>query len=211
LKMKMAIIFGVSHMLVGICLKGLNFIYFKKYAYLFMEVLPEFLILGCTFGYLGFMIVYKWCINWSNVNSQQPPVLLTTMTDFFLHPTTPTSPPLYNGQIPVQLTLFIIAVVAIPVLLIPTPIYKIIEHLIKKKRGQPNVTSSKDIQYSKVDQHPPSTEPSTKVQEIKIEKYLEHDTATTTTTTEQQPPVKKRIKKKKKVLTDTKRNLIIKK
>jgi len=132
LKMKMAIILGVTHMLIGVCLKILNFIHFKKYAFIFMEAIPEFLILGCTFGYLCFMIIYKWCINWPSVNAA-PPILLTTMTDFFLHPTSPTSPPLYNGQITVQLTLFVIAIIAIPVLLISTPLYKIIAHFLKKE------------------------------------------------------------------------------
>lgn len=137
LKMKMAIVFGVTHMLVGVCLKMTNFYYFRKYAYLFMEGLPELIILGLTFGYLAFMIVYKWCVNWIGLNLPAP-ALLTTMTDFFLHPTTANQPPLYPGQIYVQMTFLIMAICAIPVLLIPTPVYKWVEYMMKK-RHEPNI------------------------------------------------------------------------
>jgi len=132
LKMKMAIIFGVCHMLTGTVLKFLNMLHFRQYALVFMEAIPEFLMLSCSFGYLCFMIIYKWCINWSVVNAPAPD-LLKTMTDFFLHFADPINPGLYGGQQYVQVTLLIIVAISVPCLLIPTPIYEILKHYMGGK------------------------------------------------------------------------------
>jgi len=133
-KMKMAIIFGVCHMLTGTVIKFFNFLNFRQYAFVFMEAIPEFIILGFSFGYLCFMIIYKWCINWQ-ANAAVAPDLLRTMTDYFLHFADPINPELYGGQQWVQNTLLLLCVISVPVLLIPSPIYHIVEHYIKVARG----------------------------------------------------------------------------
>lgn len=132
LKMKMAIIFGVTHMLTGTVLKFFNFLHFKQYAFIFMEAIPEFLILSCSFGYLCFMIIYKWCINWQAANAVAPD-LLKTMSDFFLHFADPITDKLYAGQQYVQITLLVICAISVPLLLIPTPVYHIVSHYVFKK------------------------------------------------------------------------------
>jgi len=123
----MAIVFGVSHMMIGMVINLLNKLYEKNYASIFCECIPEFLLLGCTFGYLSFMIIFKWCINWNGLGLA-PPDLLNTMSLFFLSPSTANNPPLYNGQIPVQITLLSLAILAIPWLLITYPAYEISVH-----------------------------------------------------------------------------------
>lgn len=60
LKMKMAIVIGVIHMVFGILLKGLNCIHFKKASGFFFEFLPELLFMLATFGYMSFLIIIKW-------------------------------------------------------------------------------------------------------------------------------------------------------
>jgi V-type H+-transporting ATPase subunit a len=60
LKMKMAIVIGVIHMVFGILLKGLNCLYFKKGSGFFFEFLPELLFMLATFGYMSFLIIIKW-------------------------------------------------------------------------------------------------------------------------------------------------------
>merc|ERR1711871_1012186 len=52
LKMKMSIIFGVSHMFLGNFAKMANCIYFKKKKDLVFEFIPEVVFLGTTFGYM---------------------------------------------------------------------------------------------------------------------------------------------------------------
>eukprot|EP01080_Neovahlkampfia_damariscottae_P004645 gene4645-8218_t len=123
-KMKMAVVFGVLHMLIGIILKFLNFLHFRKYAYIFMEAIPEFLILSCSFGYLSFMIIFKWCIPWIEYSAVAPD-LLQTMTNFFLHPFDAITHKLYGGQEFVQITLLLIFAGCIPLLLFPGTIYEI--------------------------------------------------------------------------------------
>lgn len=138
LKMKMSIIFGVLHMMVGLFLGLSNHIHHREWTHIFFEFIPEVLILGCTFGYMGVMIIIKWCTDWISEN-RQPPSILNTMTDFFLHPWGIQQPPLYSGQMIVQLTLLLIAGVSIPIMLFPLPILKIIKRLktSKKSHEQP--------------------------------------------------------------------------
>lgn len=119
-------------MMVGLFLNLLNFIHFKEYIYIFIRFIPEVIILGFTFGYLSIMIIVKWCIDWDN-SPTPPPDLIQTMTDFFLHPFEQPDPPLYNGQLGVQLFLLICVILAIPLLLFPTPFYKLYKNRKEKK------------------------------------------------------------------------------
>ena len=60
IKMKLAVIFGVVHMSMGIILKGTNMIYHGKPLELFTEVIGGFFILFFRFGWMDAMIVMKW-------------------------------------------------------------------------------------------------------------------------------------------------------
>uniref|UniRef100_A0A7S1KSN2 V-type proton ATPase subunit a n=1 Tax=Percolomonas cosmopolitus TaxID=63605 RepID=A0A7S1KSN2_9EUKA len=144
-KMKMSIIFGLAHMMVGLFLGLSNHIYFGHLSHILFEFIPEVLILGCTFGYLGVMIIIKWCTDWVTDN-RHPPSLLNTMTDFFLHPWGIQQDLLFVGQLPVQLTLLLIAVASIPVLLLPLPIMKIM-----KRMGQNKQKNNREISLTAYD------------------------------------------------------------
>ena len=62
--MKLSVIIAVIHMTVGVCLKAANSIFFKKSLDLFFEFIPQFLLLVGLFGYMDFLIVFKWLKNW---------------------------------------------------------------------------------------------------------------------------------------------------
>lgn len=64
MKMKMAVIIGVIQMTFGILLRGLNNLYFKDYVGFFLEFLPMLYFDLALFGYMVFLILYKWSINW---------------------------------------------------------------------------------------------------------------------------------------------------
>lgn len=59
-KMKLAVIFGVVHMSMGIFLKGTNMVHQGKYLELFTEVIGGFFILFLLFGWMDVMIIMKW-------------------------------------------------------------------------------------------------------------------------------------------------------
>ena len=83
-------IIGVAHMLVGIILKGCNAVFFKNWIDFFFEVLPQFLFLLCTFGYMDFLIIYKWL----TPNCQAS--IITTMINMILNPTALPNPPMFE-------------------------------------------------------------------------------------------------------------------
>lgn len=63
-KMKLAVIIGVIHMMGGIVLKGVNALYFKNYLDFFFEFIPQIIFMSLTFGYMDFMVFYKWASNY---------------------------------------------------------------------------------------------------------------------------------------------------
>jgi len=58
--MKLSVIFGVLHMLVGVISKGGNAVYFKQWAILICEVFTGFIILVGLFGWMDVLIYAKW-------------------------------------------------------------------------------------------------------------------------------------------------------
>lgn len=72
IKMRMAVIIGVAHMCMGISVKGLNAIYRGQYLVLFFEVMTGLIILIGLFGWMDFLIIYKWAFYPLNMFSTQP-------------------------------------------------------------------------------------------------------------------------------------------
>lgn len=129
LKMKMSILLGVSQMMVGIILSYMNAAYFNLPLNTWCEFVPQVLFLGGIFGYLCLLILVKWCIG-----SQAD--LYHVMIYMFLSPTDELgSNQLFPGQLFVQITLVIIALIAVPWMLLPKPLILRAEH-IKKTQGR---------------------------------------------------------------------------
>jgi V-type H+-transporting ATPase subunit a len=63
-KMKMAVIIGVGHMLLGTCHRMLNFIYRKDWLSFFAEGLPQLCMMCALFGFMDLLIISKWSIDW---------------------------------------------------------------------------------------------------------------------------------------------------
>jgi len=79
MKMKLAVIIGVTQMTLGICMKGLNSIYFKKYLDFFFEFIPQLVFMVGLFGYMNFMIIYKWLTPYEDP-SKAPGLIQTLIT-----------------------------------------------------------------------------------------------------------------------------------
>jgi V-type H+-transporting ATPase subunit a len=83
LKMKIAVIIGVVHMTLGVFIKAGNAAYFKKWVDFFFEFLPQLFFMVCLFGYMDFLIVYKWLKPWQPWDLAAPSII-TTMINFGL-------------------------------------------------------------------------------------------------------------------------------
>ncbi|NXU54194.1 VPP3 ATPase, partial [Turnix velox] len=121
-KMKMSVILGIVHMGFGVMLGVFNHVHFKQQHRLVLEFLPEMVFLLALFGYLVFLIFYKW-IKFGAADSQVAPSILIHFIDMFLFTSNPGNLPLYQGQVPVQTMLVVLALASVPVLLLGTPLY----------------------------------------------------------------------------------------
>eukprot|EP00127_Corallochytrium_limacisporum_P003746 Clim_evm78s152 gene=Clim_evmTU78s152 len=136
-KMKSSVILGVIHMSFGVCLSVFNHLHFKKPMYLLLQFLPEVIFLEFIFGYLIFIIFYKWFTDFPIVVdgvTVEAPSLLQTLINMFLNfGTVEPDQALYAGQATIQSALVVIAILAIPVLLLGKPLY--IQFQRRKKRS----------------------------------------------------------------------------
>lgn len=65
-KMKISVVFGITQMFVGTCLRGINAVFFKEKLDLFFEFLPMLAFASSLFLYMVFLIFYKWGVNWKS-------------------------------------------------------------------------------------------------------------------------------------------------
>ncbi|GMH36133.1 hypothetical protein BSKO_04001 [Bryopsis sp. KO-2023] len=115
IKMKMSILLGVVHMDLGILMSLFNQTYFYDTLSLVCEFIPQMLFLNSLFGYLCFMLVYKW-VSGSYAD------LYNVMINMFLSPgTIDEAGSLYSGQGGIQVFLVLIAFISVPWMLIPKP------------------------------------------------------------------------------------------
>jgi V-type H+-transporting ATPase subunit a len=99
-KMKTAVIFAILQMSMGIIIKGINSLYFRKMLDFFFEFIPQIVLLLALFGWMDVLIIGKWGME-KNVNTiynleEDPslktefekvhyaPAIITTMIDIFL-------------------------------------------------------------------------------------------------------------------------------
>uniref|UniRef100_A0A4W4HQ11 V-type proton ATPase subunit a n=1 Tax=Electrophorus electricus TaxID=8005 RepID=A0A4W4HQ11_ELEEL len=144
-KMKMSVIIGVIHMTFGVCLSVFNYIHFREMSSVFLVLIPELCFMLCLFGYLIFMIIFKW-VTFGPMHSDSAPSILIHFIDMFLFTENNENAPLYQGQMIVQKVLVIVALCSVPVLLLGKPIYEYITY--KKKKHQPSVSVSALVHLS---------------------------------------------------------------
>ncbi|XP_047135938.1 V-type proton ATPase 116 kDa subunit a 1 isoform X1 [Hydra vulgaris] len=137
-KMKISVIFGVIHMMFGVVLSIFNHIHHREWIGIFGEFIPQLLFIGCIFGYLIFMIFYKWLV--FSIQSPHAPSILLTLIGMFLKFAKPLgeSELLYKGQDVVQPILVVVAVISVPFMLLSKPFYLRMQHnkLSRKRFGR---------------------------------------------------------------------------
>ncbi|XP_055038910.2 V-type proton ATPase 116 kDa subunit a 1 isoform X1 [Misgurnus anguillicaudatus] len=118
-KMKMSVILGVSHMLFGVILSLVNYVYFRNFQDILIEFVPRLIFMLSLFGYLVFLIIYKWCIT---VRSDVAPSILLLFINMMLFDYQSHQYYLYKEQKAVQIFLVVTAVLMVPVLLLVKPL-----------------------------------------------------------------------------------------
>ncbi len=78
LKMKVSVILGVSQMALGVCMKAANSIYYENKLDLFLEFIPQIILLLVLFGYMDMLIIFKWLSDFTN-NENKAPSIISTM------------------------------------------------------------------------------------------------------------------------------------
>ncbi|XP_020028056.1 V-type proton ATPase 116 kDa subunit a 3 [Castor canadensis] len=126
-KMKMSVILGVTHMAFGVFLGVFNHVHFGQAHRLLLETLPELVFLLGLFGYLVFLVVYKW-LSVSPANASSAPSILIHFINMFLFSHSATNQPLFPRQEVVQYILVVLALATVPVLLLGTPLYLLHRH-----------------------------------------------------------------------------------
>ncbi|KVH98441.1 ATPase, V0 complex, subunit 116kDa [Cynara cardunculus var. scolymus] len=124
LKMKMSILLGVAQMNLGIILSYYNAKFFRNDLNILYQFIPQMIFLNSLFGYLSLLIIVKWC-----TGSQAD--LYHIMIYMFLSPTDDLGDnELFWGQKYLQIILLLLALVAVPWMLIPKPL------LLKKQHEE---------------------------------------------------------------------------
>ena len=149
-KMKFSVIFGVFHMLLGICLKGLNDLNFRDCLSFIFEFIPELIFMILLFGYMIILIFAKWDTDFSNDYSQAPSII-TQLINIFIKKGSVNDLPLWgskdkNGkytQEKFQLFILIVLIILIPIMIFPKPFleYKKYKRL-KKRKNRLNINNS---------------------------------------------------------------------
>ena len=125
LKMKLSVIYGVMQMSLGIMMKGLNSIYFRKTVDFIWEVLPQITFLLCLFGFMDLLIVLKWLTDWTG-NEGAAPSIITQMINMFLNFGAVNGTPLIGDaayQQSLQNWLVLTLILCVPLMLFVKPVY----------------------------------------------------------------------------------------
>ncbi|CAD7941089.1 unnamed protein product [Amoebophrya sp. A120] len=147
LKMKMAVLFGVSQMLVGVFLKWSNAIYEKSVVDFCCECIPMLMFMLSFFGYMDFMIMYKWVTPLDN-----PPSLINSLISMAMHQPDPA--PLWDGSIALEGALFGMTLLSVPWLLFP----KMVVLYYRSKAHEEHAALPDKAGHEEVEEHPPFSE-----------------------------------------------------
>ncbi|KAL5697367.1 V-type proton ATPase subunit a3 [Ranunculus cassubicifolius] len=124
LKMKMSILIGVAQMNLGIVMSYCNAKFFSNSVNVWFQFIPQLIFLNSLFGYLSVLIIIKW-ITGSKAD------LYHVMIYMFLGPTDELGEnQLFVGQKTLQQVLLLLALVAVPWMLLPKPF------ILKKQHEQ---------------------------------------------------------------------------
>ena len=135
-KMKLSVIIGVIQMTLGIILRGLNNLFFKDYMGFFFEFIPQIIFMLLLFGYMIALIFIKWGTDYSK-NTAKAPSIITILMNLALKGGSVEGKPVWSSvkiEEETNKMFFYIALICIPIILLPKPLIIIYRnHLLKKR------------------------------------------------------------------------------
>jgi len=127
LKMKLSVLFGVMQMIVGVLLRWSNAFFDKSMTDFFCECVPMMVFMICFFGWMDFMILYKW----THVIDVPPNIInslicmsMGTEDDF----------PLWDGSTDIAKLFMKLSMCAVPIMLLPKPLILLWQHNAEEKK-----------------------------------------------------------------------------
>ncbi|KAJ6238011.1 v-type proton atpase subunit a [Anaeramoeba flamelloides] len=81
-KLKISILLGFFHILIGLIIAIVNSIISKRYGYLVTQIFPKLLMIFSSHGYVCLLILYKWLTNWGDRKGQEGGInIIQTLLD----------------------------------------------------------------------------------------------------------------------------------
>eukprot|EP00178_Gracilaria_changii_P013210 TRINITY_DN372_c0_g1_i1.p1 TRINITY_DN372_c0_g1~~TRINITY_DN372_c0_g1_i1.p1 ORF type:complete len:913 (-),score=117.08 TRINITY_DN372_c0_g1_i1:3894-6632(-) len=137
-KMKLSIVLGVTQMVLGICLSYRNAKFFKQKLDVLYVFIPQMIFMNAIFGYLVFLIILKWLIDYNAPSCAadptcEPPDLKSVLIGMFMNPgNLPANMVMFPGQNTLQVLLALAAIVAVPWMLFPKPFILRAQHIRRR-------------------------------------------------------------------------------
>lgn len=179
LKMKVSVIIAILQMSMGIIMKGLNSLYFRRFVDFFFEFIPQIILILALFGWMDILILAKWVepkdvegyyLATTKLDSDptkefnkmhNSPAIITTMIDIFLAGADNKQVDsitgveyvkynyLFEGQANASVALLLIAFVCVPLMLCVKPFW--MRHQMNSHGHGPHVhVKSESIQYEQL-------------------------------------------------------------
>lgn len=155
-KMKLSIIFGVTHMIFGVCMSVINMVHFRHPVSIFLEFVPQILFLVLLFAYMVFLMFLKWILFSSTATEQIytpgcAPSILNMFINMMLFKPNIALPGcnefMFDGQGQVQTVFISVALICIPWMLLGKPLYLMCTRKTNHT-GKANGTVQQDIELS---------------------------------------------------------------
>jgi len=121
MKMKLSVCFGVLQMIVGVLLRWGNAFYDKNTIDFVFECIPMMIFMVCFFGWMDYMILYKWTHPIDN-----PPSIINSLICMAMGQ--PDLMPIYEGSVDLSKSLMLYTVISVPFMLFPKPFLLLWQH-----------------------------------------------------------------------------------
>jgi V-type H+-transporting ATPase subunit a len=119
LKMKLSVLMGVIQMTLGLCLRVANALHDRSKTDLICECFPMFVFMICFFGFMDYMIVFKWTHVIEGEGTNGPPSIINSLICMAMFQTD--AQPLWNGSGDFAHRLMTYAALGVPIMLFPKP------------------------------------------------------------------------------------------